>query len=129
MGCVRLWGPINCQILSEICAVDSRITVLRLRKNFGQTSRPNACFDFAQGDVIISMDGDLQHDPGEIAAFIAKIDLGYDYGELHCFLPALASSWAQALQRYRSRTCRRRAANRITSSRVDHYCRARVGLS
>src|SRR5437899_9125121 len=37
-----------------------------------------AGFDFARGDVIISMDGDLQHDPAEIPAFIAKIHEGYD---------------------------------------------------
>ena len=51
------------KILSEIAATDSRVTVVRLRKNFGQTAGLKAGFDFARGDVIISMDGDLQHDP------------------------------------------------------------------
>ena len=66
------------KILSEISAADTRVTVVRLRKNFGQTAGLKAGFDFARGDVVISMDGDLQHDPAEIPAFIAKIDEGYD---------------------------------------------------
>src|SRR6266700_2213820 len=66
------------KMLSEICEEDARVIVIRLRKNFGQTAGLKACFDFARGDVIISMDGDLQHDPAEIPAFIAKIQEGYD---------------------------------------------------
>lgn len=66
------------QILSEICLNDRRVSLLRLRRNFGQTAALKAGFDFARGEVIISMDGDLQHDPGEIPQFIAKIQEGYD---------------------------------------------------
>jgi glycosyltransferase involved in cell wall biosynthesis len=66
------------KILSEIAAADSRVTLVRLRKNFGQTAGLKAGFDFARGEVVISMDGDLQHDPAEIPAFIAKIHEGYD---------------------------------------------------
>ena len=66
------------KILSEICDKDSRVTAVRLRKNFGQTAGLQAGFDFAQGEIIISMDGDLQHDPAEIPAFIAKLSEGYD---------------------------------------------------
>src|SRR5438132_13080404 len=66
------------KILSEISDADSRVSVVRLRKNFGQTAGLKAGFDFARGDIIISMDGDLQHDPAEIPAFIAKIHEGYD---------------------------------------------------
>jgi len=66
------------KILSEICDDDARVTGVRLRKNFGQTAGLKAGFDFARGDVIISMDGDLQHDPAEIPAFVTKIDEGYD---------------------------------------------------
>jgi len=64
--------------LSEICDDDSRVAVIRFRKNFGQTAGLKAGFDFARGEVIISMDGDLQHDPAEIPAFVAKIREGYD---------------------------------------------------
>src|SRR5712691_6339 len=66
------------KILAEIADADSRVTLVRLRKNFGQTAGLKAGFDFARGDIVISMDGDLQHDPAEIPAFIAKIQEGYD---------------------------------------------------
>jgi glycosyltransferase involved in cell wall biosynthesis len=65
-------------ILSEICLNDSRVNLLRLRRNFGQTAALKAGFDFARGEVIISLDGDLQHDPAEIPQFIAKMREGYD---------------------------------------------------
>src|SRR5438552_250971 len=65
-------------ILSEICRQDSHVVVIRLRKNFGQTAGLKAGFDFARGEIIVSMDGDLQHDPEEIPAFISKLNEGYD---------------------------------------------------
>ncbi len=64
--------------LSEIARDDARVLAVRLRRNFGQTAALKAGFDHAQGDVIISMDGDLQHDPAEIPRFIEKIKEGYD---------------------------------------------------
>src|SRR6266699_3908151 len=66
------------KMLSEICEEDARVIVIRLRKNFGQTAALKAGFDFARGEVIISMDGDLQHDPDEIPRFVEKIEEGYD---------------------------------------------------
>ncbi len=64
--------------LQEIFDHDPRVNLLRLRRNFGQTAALKAGFDFASGEIIISMDGDLQHDPEEIPQFISKIDEGYD---------------------------------------------------
>ena len=66
------------KILSEIYEHDRRVNLIRLRRNFGQTSALKAGFDFAQGEVIVSMDGDLQHDPEEIPRFLEKIEEGYD---------------------------------------------------
>jgi glycosyltransferase involved in cell wall biosynthesis len=66
------------RILQDILAVDSRVTVVKLRRNFGQTSALAAGFDNSQGEYIIAMDGDLQHDPDDIPLFIEKIDEGYD---------------------------------------------------
>ncbi|HJY85436.1 MAG TPA: glycosyltransferase family 2 protein [Candidatus Acidoferrales bacterium] len=66
------------KILLEIYNHDQRVNVLRLRRNFGQTAALKAGFDFARGDVVLSMDGDLQHDPEEIPTFIGKIKEGYD---------------------------------------------------
>jgi len=66
------------RLLEEIAAVDSRVLVIKLRRNFGQTSALAAGFDHAQGDYILAMDGDLQHDPDEVPNFLAKLEEGYD---------------------------------------------------
>ena len=66
------------KLLEEIAAVDSRVLVVKLRRNFGQTSALAAGFDHAQGEYILAMDGDLQHDPAEIPNFLEKLDEGYD---------------------------------------------------
>jgi glycosyltransferase involved in cell wall biosynthesis len=66
------------KLLEEIAAVDSRVLVVKLRRNFGQTSALSAGFDHACGEFILAMDGDLQHDPNDIPAFIEKLDEGYD---------------------------------------------------
>ncbi len=66
------------KLLEEIAAVDSRVLVVKLRRNFGQTSALAAGFDNASGEFILSMDGDLQHDPNEIPNFLEKLEEGYD---------------------------------------------------
>jgi len=66
------------RVLQEIFEHDPRVHVVRLRRNFGQTAALKAGLDFAHGDVIVTMDGDLQHDPGEIPQFLEKIAEGYD---------------------------------------------------
>ena len=58
--------------------MDSRVVVVKLRRNFGQTSALAAGFDHAQGEYIIAMDGDLQHDPEDIPKFLEKLAEGYD---------------------------------------------------
>jgi glycosyltransferase involved in cell wall biosynthesis len=50
-------------LLEKIQADDKRVIVLSLRRNFGQTAAFAAGFDFARGDVVVTMDGDLQNDP------------------------------------------------------------------
>jgi glycosyltransferase involved in cell wall biosynthesis len=66
------------KLLEEIAAVDSRVLVVKLRRNFGQTSALAAGFDHASGEFILAMDGDLQHDPNDIPNFLEKLDEGYD---------------------------------------------------
>jgi len=68
----------TCRLLEEIAAVDSRVLIVKLRRNFGQTSALAAGFDHAEGEFILAMDGDLQHDPGEIPVFLEKLEEGYD---------------------------------------------------
>jgi glycosyltransferase involved in cell wall biosynthesis len=66
------------KLLREIVTIDSRVVVVRLRRNFGQTAALAAGFANAQGEYIIAMDGDLQHDPVDIPAFLEKLEQGYD---------------------------------------------------
>jgi glycosyltransferase involved in cell wall biosynthesis len=65
-------------LLANLVETDPRLKVIRLRRNFGQTAALSAGFDEAQGDVIVSLDGDLQHAPEDIPALLGKIDEGYD---------------------------------------------------
>jgi glycosyltransferase involved in cell wall biosynthesis len=65
-------------LLANLVETDSRLKVIRLRRNFGQTAALAAGFHESKGDIIISMDGDLQHDPEDLPALISKIDEGYD---------------------------------------------------
>ncbi|MGC4049369.1 MAG: glycosyltransferase family 2 protein [Paludibaculum sp.] len=65
-------------LLANLVETDSRLKVIRLRRNFGQTAALSAGFDKVTRSVIISMDGDLQHDPADMPALLAKIDEGYD---------------------------------------------------
>ena len=66
------------KLMEEIAAVDSRVLVVKLRRNFGQTSALAAGFDHASGEFILAMDGDLQHDPNDIPSFIEKLEDGYE---------------------------------------------------
>jgi glycosyltransferase involved in cell wall biosynthesis len=66
------------ELLANLVETDNRLKVIRLRRNFGQTAALSAGFDEAQGNVIISLDGDLQHDPEDIPALLEKIQEGYD---------------------------------------------------
>jgi glycosyltransferase involved in cell wall biosynthesis len=65
-------------LLRDIFKNDAHVVLLKLRRNFGQTPALQAGFDHARGEIIISMDGDLQHDPAEIPQFLAKLAEGYD---------------------------------------------------
>ncbi len=65
-------------LLANLVETDGRLRVVRLRRNFGQTAALAAGFDEARGEVIVSLDGDLQHDPEEIPALLEKIDEGFD---------------------------------------------------
>ena len=66
------------ELLANLVETDARLKVIRLRRNFGQTAALSAGFDEAQGNVIISLDGDLQHDPEDIPALLEKIQEGFD---------------------------------------------------
>ena len=94
------------RLLEEIAAVDSRVLVVKLRRNFGQTSALAAGFDHAQGDFVLAMDGDLQHNPDEVPSFLAKLEEGYDVvsgwrseradNVLFRRIPSRAANWLMA---------------------------------
>src|SRR6478736_1442455 len=66
------------ELLANLVETDGHLKVIRLRRNFGQTAALSAGFHEASGDVIIAMDGDLQHAPEDIPALLQKIDEGFD---------------------------------------------------
>jgi glycosyltransferase involved in cell wall biosynthesis len=74
------------KVLEEIHHQDERVKVIKLRKNFGQTAALSAGFDYAEGEIIVSMDGDLQHNPRDLPKLLKKIEEGYD----------IVSGWREA---------------------------------
>ncbi len=68
----------SAQILTRLHAEDPHVKVLRFRRNFGQTAALAAGFAYAHGEVIVSLDGDLQNDPLDIPRLVAKLNEGYD---------------------------------------------------
>lgn len=65
-------------VAERLAAADGRVRLVRLARNYGQTQAMQAGFDHARGDVVVSMDGDLQNDPLDIPMLLAKLDEGYD---------------------------------------------------
>ena len=90
--------------LDALATADDRVKVVRLRRNFGQSAATQAGLDAARGDVIVTIDGDLQNDPADIPLMVAKLkEGGYDAvlgqrlkrqdGMLLRKLPSLAANW------------------------------------
>lgn len=67
------------QILAESARKDPRIKVITFRRNTGQTAAFDAGFRSASGEIIVTMDSDLQNDPHDIPKMVAKLDEGYDF--------------------------------------------------
>ena len=65
-------------VLRELARLDSRVRVVALKRNYGQTAAMAAGIDAAQGGVLIPMDADLQNDPADIVRLLEKLDEGYD---------------------------------------------------
>ncbi|MBA2467877.1 MAG: glycosyltransferase family 2 protein [Chloroflexia bacterium] len=75
-------------LVSSLSASDARVIGLRHRRNFGKAQALANGFALATGDVVVTMDGDLQDDPDELPNFLAMLDQGYD----------LVSGWKQRRQ-------------------------------
>ena len=102
-------------VAAELAAGDSRLKIVQLRRNFGQTAALSAGFDHATGAVIIPMDGDLQNDPVDIPRLLDKLDEGYD----------VVSGWRSDRQEGLVRRVPSRMANwligRVTGVRLHDY--------
>ena len=102
------------RLLEQIQAQDENVIVLSLRRNFGQTAAFAAGFDFARGDVVVTMDGDLQNDPTDIPKLLEAIK-EYD----------LVSGWRKKRQDSFSRTFPSKIANwlisKVTGVRLHDY--------
>jgi glycosyltransferase involved in cell wall biosynthesis len=94
-------------ILKSIALDDpERVSVIGLRRNFGQTTAIAAGIDHSKGNVIVLMDADMQNDPSDIPFLISKIEEGYD----------LVSGWrADRKDKYLTRILPSRIANKIIS--------------
>ena len=66
------------ELLAEVSGKDKRFKVVNLRRNFGQTAAMMAGIDYARGEIIVPMDGDLQNDPADVKHLIQKLDEGYE---------------------------------------------------
>jgi glycosyltransferase involved in cell wall biosynthesis len=77
------WG-----LIEELSRDDQRVVGLKHRRNFGKAQALSNGFAVARGDVVVTMDGDLQDDPDELPNFLAMLDQGYD----------LVSGWKQRRQ-------------------------------
>jgi glycosyltransferase involved in cell wall biosynthesis len=71
-------GDGSFEVLKSLSVQDDRLRVVRFRRNFGQTPAFAAGFERARGDVVITMDADLQNDPADIPKLLARIDEGCD---------------------------------------------------
>jgi glycosyltransferase involved in cell wall biosynthesis len=93
--------------LTRLHAAHDGVRVVRLRRNFGKAAALQAGFEEAQGDVLVTIDGDLQDDPAEIPRLLAKLEEGFD----------LVSGW---------KTKRRDPVTRRVPSRVFNWASGAV---
>ena len=66
------------ELLEKLAAADPHLKVVRLRRNFGQTPALQAGIDWSSGEILVTMDGDLQNDPADIPMLVEKLNEGYD---------------------------------------------------
>ncbi len=97
-------------VLKQIHSRDERVRIVRFRRNFGQTAALAAGMQYAQGNVVVTMDGDQQNDPHDIPVLLGKIDEGYD----------LVNGWRHDRKdRYWSRKIPSLIANKLISRTTD----------
>ena len=103
-------------VLGVLAGRDPRIKVINFRRNYGQTAAMMAAIDYAVGDVLISMDADLQNDPEDIPVLLEKLAEGYD----------VVSGWRkdrkdQAIRRNLVSRVANRIISRVSGVRLHDY--------
>lgn len=108
--------------LQAVSAGDPSVRIIEFRRNFGQTAAMAAGFDHARLEIVVTLDGDLQNDPAEIPAMVAKLEEGYD----------LVAGWRKHRQdKLISRKLPSMLANRLISASTnvrlhDYGCTLKV---
>jgi glycosyltransferase involved in cell wall biosynthesis len=92
-------------IIRELCNTDDRVRGIRFRRNFGKSAGLRTGFRVARGEIVVTMDADLQDDPEEIPNLIAKLDEGYD----------LVTGWKEVRHDPISKRLPSKIFNRVTS--------------
>ncbi|MFQ6015039.1 MAG: glycosyltransferase family 2 protein [Anaerolineae bacterium] len=92
------------EVIKELHERDRHVKAIQFRRNFGKAEALAAGFDEARGEIIITMDADLQDEPGEIPRFLAKLEEGFD----------LVSGWKYPRLDPLSKTLPSRVFNRVT---------------
>ena len=92
-------------IIEQLKETTPQLKAIKFRRNYGQTSAMVAGFDHAQGQIIVTMDGDLQNDPSDIPLLLEKMEQGYD----------IVSGWRKDRKDHFSRVLPSRIANAIIS--------------
>ena len=121
-------------VAGRLAAADDRVRLVRLARNYGQTQAMQAGFDHARGEVVVSMDGDLQNDPLDIPRLLAKLDEGYDLvagyrkgrndkmltRKVPSFVANRIIAWVTGV-RIRDNGCSLKAYRRAVLQRLDLY--------
>lgn len=92
-------------IIEKLAGDITQLRAVKFRRNYGQTSAMVAGFDYARGEIIVTLDGDLQNDPGDIPKLLEKIDEGYD----------IVSGWRKDRKDHFSRVLPSNVANAVIS--------------
>jgi glycosyltransferase involved in cell wall biosynthesis len=92
-------------IIEQLKETTLQLKAIKFRCNYGQTSAMVAGFDHAQGEIIVTMDGDLQNDPSDISLLLEKMEQGHD----------IVSGWRKNRKDHFSRVLPSRIANAIIS--------------
>ena len=77
----------SAELLKTLAQARDDLQVILLRRNYGQTPAMAAGFNYARGQVIVTLDGDLQNEPADIATVYRKLEEGYDYVQGSRYLP------------------------------------------